>query len=223
MNSKSRHVMVAISLFVVFAITQVCIGASFAGSALRVPARNFAIASQQPNGVLATSGIKEVTVNGATATGGATILSGATIQTPAAGGASVKLGSRGSVEIAPGTKIALEFNQTSVKVMLFQGCVILHLKQGIAGEIDTSQGVADKTESIVASTLNVCFPTGATAPIINAGTAGVGVGTAGGAAGSGGLFGLGTAATVAIVGGAVATAVIIPVALRGGNPSPSSP
>jgi hypothetical protein len=222
MKSKSRHITAAISLFVVFAIAQGFTVASFAGPSPPVPGTNLAIAPQQPTGILATSGNKEITVNGAIVTSGATIVSGATIQTPEAVSSSVKLGSRGSVEVAPGTKITLEFNQNSVKVMLFQGCVILHLKQGIAGEIDTPQGVADKTDSIMASTLHVCLPAGATAPILHAGTAGVAeAGIAGGAAGAGGLFGLGTAATVALIGGVAV--VTIPVALRGENPSPSAP
>ena len=46
----------------------------------------------------------------------------------------------------------------------------------------------------------------------------------GGAAGAGGgLFGLGTAATVAIIGGTAAGVTGIALATRGTNPSPGSP
>src|SRR5438552_948795 len=59
---------------------------------------------------LATRGNQPITVNGASAVGGASILTGATIETPDQVGATINLGSLGELEIAPNTKLTLEFD-----------------------------------------------------------------------------------------------------------------
>jgi len=215
MSLKSKRLAASVSLFLVFAVCQVYIGVSFAGPGPAI-ARNEspAVAPQQPTGILSTQGNKAITVNGASAIGGATIVSGANIETPDEVGATVNLGARGSVEIAENTKLTLEFSENNIKVMLFEGCVTVRVKKGSTGEIDTPQGVADKTTSKNGGVLNVCLKKGGT-PVVTAATAAAG-------AGAGGLFGLGTAATIAIIAGG-ATAVIVPVVLHGRNPSPSNP
>jgi len=98
---------------------------------------------------------------------------------------------------------------------LREGCVTLHAKKGTAGEIDTSQGVAGKTDPAKDDVLRVCFPRGAAAPIVDTGVV-VGAGAGGG----GGVSGV----TIAgIVLGGTAAAVGLAFGLRGNNPSPSTP
>ena len=95
--------------------------------------------------------------------------------------------------------------------MLLQGCVTLHTNSGTAGEIDNPQGVAGKTDPKADGVLRICYPeSGAvrTAPAA--------------AAGAGGLFGLGTAATIAIIAGA-GSLVGIPLIFPSRNTSPTAP
>jgi hypothetical protein len=226
MSAKSRRITAAMALCLVFTVTQVYVGVGFAGpnsgsGGLPTPG------PQQFTAILTTRNNQPISVNGASAISGATILTGATIEAPDQVGATINLGSLGTLDIAPNTKLRLEFDQSgNVTVTLVQGCVILRARKNSTGEIDTSQGTVAKTEQGKGGALDVCFPPGAAAPVVNAGAAaiaGAGVGAAGAAAaGAGGLFGLGTAATVAIVAGG-ATAVILPLATRGTNPSPTTP
>lgn len=209
MSLKSNRITTTIAMMLVFATSQVYLGAIFAGPGSVVPRTmpgdSVATTPQQTTGILTTQGNKGITVNGATAIGGATIISGASIETPAGVGATISLGSRGSVVIEPNTKLTLEFDQGMIKVMLIEGCVTVHSKKGTTGEIDTPQGVAGKTDPAKDGKVEVC-PRRSAAPIVAA-------------AGAGGLFGLGTAATVAIIAGGV-TAVVVPVIVTGRNPSP---
>jgi hypothetical protein len=222
MSQRQRKAFKAIAVFLAFSFAQVYVQTSLAipgttSGAFPLP--------QQFVGRLATRGNQPITVNGASASSGATILTGATIETPDQVGATINLGSLGTLDIAPNTKLTIEFDQNGhAKVMLVQGCAILKTKKNTEGEIDTSQGVAGKTEKKKGGILDVCFPPGAAAPTVNAGaaaSAGAGAGAAAAATGgAGGLFGLGTAATIAIIGGAAGGTAIAIVATRGKNPSP---
>jgi hypothetical protein len=208
MSSRQKRITSAIALFLVFSITQVYVGVSFAGPQPTAAANENSLpAPQQTTGILSTQGNKPITVNGATAASGATLVSGASIETPVAVGATANLRNLGSLQIDPNAKLTLEFQNGSVKVMLLQGCVTLHTRKGVSGEIDTSQGVAGKTDPAKDGLLKVCTPGSDRAPAVRT---------------TGGLFGLGTAATIAIIGGG-ATAVILPIIIGGGNSSPQSP
>jgi hypothetical protein len=223
MSLRQRKALTAIAVFIAFSFAQVYVQTSFAGpgantTSVPVP--------QQFVARLTTRGNQPITVNGASASSGATVLTGATIETPDQVGATIDLGSLGTLDIAPNTKLTLEFDQNgNVKVKLVSGCAILRAKKNTDGEIDTEQGTAAKTEKKKGGVLDVCFPPGAATPTVNAGAAasagaGAGAGAAAGAAaaGAGGLFGIGLPATVAIVGGGAATAAIL--GTRGVNPSP---
>jgi hypothetical protein len=218
MNYKPKRIVTAAALFLVFSVTQVYVGVSFAGPqptvAVTAPA---AAAPQQVTGILTTESNKSIIVNGATAISGATVLNGATIETPEGVGATVSLGSMGEIKIDPNTRLKLEFVDGKITITVLQGCVNLHTRKGTSGELDNGNGTpTGKTTSTKDGVVSYCtagaIPTAATA----GGAAGAG------AAAGGGLFGLGTAATVAIIAGG-ATAVIVPIALRGSNPSPSAP
>jgi len=193
-------------------MAQVYIGVSFAQSGPAATTNEVLTpAPQQATGVLSVQGGKAITINGASAISGATILSGANIETPAGVGGSVSLGTLGSLDIEPSARLMLEFQNGSIKVMLLQGCVTLHTNKGTAGEIDNSQGVIGRTDPKADGVIRVCSDGGAvlTAPAT--------------AAPSGNLFGLGTAATIALLAG-FGTIVSSPFTfLPNRNISPSAP
>jgi hypothetical protein len=173
------------------------------------------VVPQQVVARLTTRNNQPVTVNGLSANTGASILTGATIETGADQSATVNLGPLGSLDIAPNTKLVLTYDdQGNVKVVLVYGCAVLTAKKKTTGEIATDQGTAAKNDPAAGGILNVCFPQGATAPTVNPGVAAA-------TGGGGGLFGLGTAATIAIFGG-IGAAALTPLFFQD-NPSGSNP
>jgi len=226
MNIRKRNALKAVAAFLVFAIAQVYVQVSFAEpgagtTPLPIPQQLIAKLAGVRGGA--------ITVNGNSATTGASIITGATIETGADQAATINLGSLGSLDIAPNTRLVLTYDENgNVKVTLVYGCAILRTKKKTTGEVATEQGTAGKTNPIAAGILDICFPPGAAGPVVGQGAAaaagaGAAVTTAT-TASAGGLFGLGVPATVAIIGG-IAGAVIIPiVATQGqGNTSGSTP
>lgn len=215
MNQKRRNGSRAIAALLLFSISQI-------GLAARVTA-----VPQQFVARLTTRNNQPITVNGLSASTGASILTGATIETGADQSATVNLGSLGRLDIAPNTKLVLTYDDKgNVKAMLVYGCVILAAKKKTTGEVATEQGSAGKTDPAAGGVLDVCFPQGATAPQIGQGAAaaagaGAGASTAPVATGGGGLFGLGRAATIAIFAGIGAVA-LTPLAFQD-NPSGAEP
>jgi len=174
---------------------------------------------QQVVARLTTRNNQAILVNGLSANTGASILTGATIETGADQSATVNLGSLGTLDIAPNTKLVLTYDdQGNVKAVLVYGCAILTAKKKTSGEIATEQGTAGKTDPAAGGVLNVCFPQGAAAPTVT-NTLPTAPAAAGG--GGGGLFGLGTAATIAIFGG-IGAAALTPLFFQD-NPSGSNP
>jgi hypothetical protein len=155
-------------------------------------------------GILTTVGNKPISVNGAASITGTTVLSGASIETPEGVSATVSLGKLGSLEIEQNAKLTLSFQTGSIKVILLQGCVTLHAKKGVTGDIETSKDAHSKTDPKADGVLRVCHPNS--------------VKLASAAAGAGGLSKL---AMLAIIGGPAVA--IIPVITPGNNPSNSNP
>jgi hypothetical protein len=209
MNFRHKRITTVTSLFLVFAVGQVYLGISLA--ATRSPANLPAVGTPQATAILTTQGNKPITVNGASAVSGATILSGATIETPDGVSATINIPGHGVLEIAANTKLTLEFDQNgNIKVMVNQGCAVLQTRKGTSGEIDNAQGVVGKTDAAKDDMIDVC----------------PGVKVAGAAAsGGGGLFGLGTGGTFALIAwaGGIGTGVGLALANRGANPSPGAP
>src|SRR5687768_1234688 len=77
------------------------------------------------NGKLTTRGNQPISVNGISVRSGDTITPGSNIVTPNDVGATISLGSLGSVDLAPNTKVELMFNTGLIKVRLIEGCVIV--------------------------------------------------------------------------------------------------
>ena len=157
MNPKTQRIASVLALLLVFCISQA--GMSFAApdpatAGLGTPAPQL----QDAVGILTTVGNKPIMVNEAASTTGATILSGVTIETPEAVGATVTLGRRGSLEIEQYTKLTLNFQVNSIKVQLLKGCVTLNAKKGTTGEIETTKGLVSKTDPKTDAVLRVCHP-----------------------------------------------------------------
>ena len=202
----------AIAVFLAFAFAQVYVQTSFAGpgaTKVSVPAPQRFVAR------LTIRGGPSATVNGASASSGATILTGATIETPDQVSATLDLGPLGTVDLQPNSAIQLDFDDSgNVRVKVLRGCVTIKKKGPGEAEAYTAEGSSEKTSSNRKG-MGFCYLDGKLNPGSAAAAA---VATGGG--GGGGLFGLGTAATVAIIGGAGAITTIAIIGTHGRNPSP---
>ena len=227
MNQKRRNGSRVIAALLLFSILQIGLQVSLAEPNNTT---NPTTVPQQVVARLTTRNNQPVTVNGLSASTGASILTGATIETGADQSATVNLGPLGTLDIAPNTKLVLTYDDNgNVKAVIIYGCAILTAKKKTTGEVATEQGSAGKTDPAAGGVLEICFPQGAAAPTVGHGVAagagaGAGAGaTAGGAAagGAGGLFGLGTAATVAILS-SIGAVALTPLIFQS-NPSGSTP
>lgn len=173
---------------------------------------------------LTTRNNRPVTVNGLAASTGASITSGATIETKADESATVDLGPLGRLDISPNTRVILTFDERGeLKALVTTGCVILTANRNARGEVATEKGIVGTTDPAVGGVIEMCLPRGAE-PIVGSGVA-IGAGAGGGAAGAaaaaggGGLFGIGIPATIAVLAGG-GLAAITPFFVQG-NPSPA--
>lgn len=205
MKFRSRRIASAIALTLAFSTSQIYIAVGFADPGSEAANEIATTTPQQAAGVLSTSGNNPITVNGVSSASGATILTGATIETPGGVSASIGLGNLGSLEIEQNAKLSLSFDQSGIRVVLTSGCVTLRTVKGTTGEINTGKGVA-KSNPAVSDVLRICHPDSvATAPS------------------SAGGSGLSNGAIAAIVVGGTAAVIGIALATRGDNPSPSGP
>jgi hypothetical protein len=199
MNLKRRNGSIAIAALLLFFIAQIGLQVGLAEPTVTTTA-----ITPQTVGRLTTSNNQPIQVNGLSASTGASIVSGATIETGADQTATVNLGPLGTVDIAPNTNFVLTFDdQGNFKALVTIGCVKVTARTNATGEIATEQGSLGKTDRATGGVLEMCQQPG-TAPVVGPGVAanaGVGSGAPAGAAaaGEGGLFGLGVPATIAVV------------------------
>ena len=231
MNLRRRKGSRAIAALLLFSISQ--IGLQIGLAEPRSTKSESVVVVQQVVARLVTRNNQPITVNGQSASTGASLLSGATLETGADQSATVNVRPLGSVDISPNTKVVLTFEQGNLKADVMYGCVILTARQKTTGEVVTEKGSVGKTDPASGGTLEMCYQQGAAAPTVGPGVASgagatSGASTAGAvAAGGGGLFGLGTAATIAIIAAGTA-AGLTPLFFpdnnnTNGNPSPSAP
>lgn len=190
MNQKQTYGSRVIAALLLFSIAQIT---------MAIPQQVVArLTSSQP-----------ITVNGLSASTGASILSGATLETGADQSATVNLGPLGSVDIKPNTKLVLTYDdQGNVKVLIISGCAVLTAAQKTTGELATEQATVGKTDPAVGGVLSNCPSVPPPAPVSPDST-------------SGGLFGLGVPATIAIFAG-IGAAALTPLFFQD-NPSGSAP
>lgn len=204
MDLKRRNGSRAIAALLLFSVLQIGLQIGLAEPA--EPSTPTTIAPQLV-GRLTTKNNQPITVNGLSANTGASILSGATIETGADQSATVDLGPLGSLQIAQNTKVVLTFDeQKNVKALVMLGCVTLRANAGTNGEIANEQASLGRTDPAAGGVLNNCSPPPSPRPATGE---------------QGGLFGLGRAATIAILatGGAAA---LTPLFFKD-NPSPANP
>jgi hypothetical protein len=151
-----------------------------------------------------------LTINGTNASTGNSIATDSTIETGPDTTVTINLGSLGTLDLAPNSRLQLSYNDRGeVKVRLFTGCAILRQKKG-NGEVTTETGQSTGKTTGGGLPLDVCIPSGGGNPVVNQGAAAQAIANAAAATTGGG--GIGAAGIAAIVGG-VAAAVIIPVAV----------
>jgi hypothetical protein len=206
----------AIALFVAFAVAQISIQLSFAST---TSTSNAVVVQQQLIVRVSTSGNRPILVNGNSTASGGSLATGATIETPDGVSATIDLGPLGTVDLAPNTKVVLDFDcppaapgatpqPCKVKVKALAGCVVVKTKKGTEGQIDTEQQEKVQENKKGGGALNFCFPGAAAA--------------ASAAAGAGGGIGTGTLVAVVVSGGLLAGGLITGFS-GGGNPSPGAP
>lgn len=211
MTLTYKRITAATALCLIFAITQMGLGISSAK--LEAPTEPPAPDPPPLMAILKTSGNRLITVNGTSASSGATIMAGSIIETPDQVGGTISLGDLSSLEIAPNTKLTIDFDQDgNVRVTLVRGCATVRTKKNVLGQVDTSQGVAGKTDRKKRGFLNVCFPPGAASPSVVTEAAGAAVSK---------KLSLSALALIFLIGGGAGTGIIF--ALRGTNPSPATP
>jgi hypothetical protein len=204
MTSRHKKALKALAVFLAFSFAQVYVQASLPAPAPGAPQR--AITAR-----LATKNNAPITVNGNSAGTGATILTGATIETPDQVSAVIDLGDAGVVELQPNSKVQLDFDANgNVRVKVLRGCVVTRRKGNAlpdaTSEIYTDQA-SEKTNKNRRH-MGFCFlPDGKLTPFSAA------------AGGGGGLSG-GALAGIVIAGG-VGGGLAIYFGTRGGNPSPA--
>jgi hypothetical protein len=210
MKSHYSRMTMTCALLLVFGVTQVYFGGSFAKS-------NVEHESPEPGpppitAILTTRANRPITVNGSNAISGATILTGAIIETPDQVGGVINVGSLSNLEIEPNSKVKLEFDENgNLKVTVMRGCATTRTKKNVIAQIDTTQGVAGRTDPKKRGFLGVCFPPGATTPIVSTAPAGAAASRAS----------LSAIALILLLSGGTAVGLLL--GFRGNNPSPSGP
>jgi hypothetical protein len=202
MSLRQRNGFKAIALILAFSFAQVYVQSSFAEpgrTSASVPLPQALVAKLTTRGGAAT-------VNNASASSGATILTGSTIETPDQVSATIDLGAAGTIELAPNSSVQLDFaDDGTVRVKVLRGCVTMKKKGNATGEIYTAEGASEKTNKNRKG-MAFCYLDGKLNPL--------------GAAAGGGGGGLSTAAKIAIFGGIGGATIAIILGTRGGNPSP---
>jgi len=211
-----------IAALVAFAMAQAYVQLSFAAPDSLTSA---AFPPPQLLARLTTKGNLPISLNGISASSGASVANDANIETPVNVDAIVDLGSLGSLDIDQETRLKLEYDgncvpgsgnasalpepalqKCSVKITLYAGCVTAHYEQGAYFQVVTQQQmlIADSDKSRKqAGTFKVCAGTGA---------------PAGAAAVNPGLSSIAKVALAALIIGS--GGLILPIIT---NPSPSVP
>lgn len=178
----------ATAIIVMFAVAQVSLQIAFA---------------QGPQFIArltSTRGNQPILVNGLSAAPGASIVTGATIETVADQTAEINING-GVLELAPNTLVILEYDQDgNIKVTLKRGCAALRNKSNTVGEIVVEQTTVAKNEKEKGGRADVCYLNGQTT--VNQGAAAKLIsGVKSPAPSGGGLGGGAIAGILAAVGG----------------------
>jgi len=201
MNLRRIKALKALAVFGAFSFAQVYVQASLP---------NAKTAGGEPQRVitarLTTKNNQPITVNGNAVGTGGTILTGATIETPDQVSAVIDLGDAGTVEVQPGSKVQLDFDENgNVRVKVIRGCAVTNKKTNVLpGEMELYTDNASEKTNKKRNHIGGCIlPNGQLGSL------------PGGGIGGGTLAGI-------IIGG-TAGGIIITVLTRGGTTSGSTP
>lgn len=142
MNLQRGKVATVIAIFFAFCLTQVF-------AALPGPAPAGSAPPQQIVARLTTKNNQPITVNGNQAGTGATILTGATIETPDQVSGVIDLGNAGVIEVQPNSTIKLDFDENgNVHVKVIRGCAVTRKKTNVLpGEMELyTDQASEKTD-----------------------------------------------------------------------------
>lgn len=202
MSLRQQKAFKVLAVFLAFSFAQVYVQTSFAEPGVgagSVPVPQALVARITTRGGAAT-------VNGVGASSGATILTGAAIETPDQVSATIDLGSAGTIELDPNSSVKIDFTDDgNVRIQILKGCVRIKKKGAGEAEVYTAEGASEKTNSN-RKKMGFCYLDGKLNPLSA-------VGAAAGA-------GLSTAAKVAIVAAVGGGTTAIVLGTRGGNNSP---
>src|SRR5256885_12972730 len=199
-NLRQRKALRAAAIFLAFCFAQV-----YVHGALPDSPTNASVPQRQITARLTTKNNQPITVNGNPVGTGATLLTGATIETPDQVGASIDLGDAGVIELQPNSKIQLDFDENgNVRVKVIRGCAVTRKKTNVLpGEMEIYTDKASEKTDKKRRHMGFCIlPDGGLSSF------------------SAGLSSLEVGGIVAGVSGAViATGILVS---RGGNPSPAN-
>lgn len=134
----------AMAVFVAFSFTQVYVHASLPNAKTGGGEPQRTITAR-----LTTKNNQPITVNGNAVGTGGTILTGATIETPDQVSAVIDLGDAGVVEVQPGSKVQLDFDENgNVRVKVIRGCAVTNKKTNVLpGEMELyTDNASEKTD-----------------------------------------------------------------------------
>ncbi len=142
MIAVRRNILKATALLLAFSLVQFY----FAFGATSARATN----NEAPGGLvfgrLAVAENQTIFLNGNTADAGATIFSGAELQTLDTVNATVQIPSVGRLEMSPNSKLTLDFTRDSVSVRLSEGNATLTTFKGIDGSLTTPEGTMVRSD-----------------------------------------------------------------------------
>lgn len=197
MDTRKKKALKVLAVFLAFSFGQVYVQAGLPSPA------SPGSPPQQFIARLTTTGNQPITVNGASVASGASLLTGATIETPDQVGATIDLGDAGVIELQPGSKIQLDWDEKgNVRVMVIKGCAVAKKKTNVLpGEIEMYTDTASEKTDKKRRNMGFCIlPNGGLGPLSAGGLSGVELGAIGGG-----------------IGGGVSAVLLT----RGGNPSPA--
>jgi hypothetical protein len=198
MKTRRRKALNALAMFLAFSFAQLYVQAGSPN-----PASPPGTPQRPVTARLITKNNQPITVNGNSMGTGGTLLTGATIETPDQVGATIDLGDAGVIELQPGSKIQLDFDENgNVRVKVIRGCAVARKKTNVLpGEIEMYTDTASEKTDKKRRHMGFCIlPNGGLSPFSTGLIVAEQAGIAGG------------------IGGGIILAVLL---TRGSNPSPA--
>lgn len=137
----------ALAVFLAFALAQISLQLTLASPG---PSRYAALLPQGLLAKVTTKGGQAITINGISSPSGSSVATTAIVETPPGVEATIDLGPLGSIDLAPGTKVKIEYDcppdkqnnpdpeDCKVKVTVLAGCIVSHYKKGSRHQVDTA-------------------------------------------------------------------------------------